>query len=168
MLACSVDEPGLYDYVLVNDDFETTYLEFQRVADLALAGQVGGPLTATPAPAAPSLAAADEEAAEAAGVAAAGGPASVSEALGLGRWRGKVAVVTGAGSGIGWAVSESLAAAGLRVVAVSRRKERLEALQVAVVSEGGVPPGEFLPIVCDITKVRGRGGRRCMGEGAVG
>ena len=32
------------------------------------------------------------------------------------RWRGKVAIVTGASAGIGWAVCEALAAAGMRVV----------------------------------------------------
>ncbi|KAK9798951.1 hypothetical protein WJX73_008977 [Symbiochloris irregularis] len=67
------------------------------------------------------------------------------------RWRGKVALVTGASSGIGWAVCEALAGAGLRVVAVARRRDRLEALQQALVAQG-VPIADFLPIVCDITK----------------
>jgi len=64
-----------------------------------------------------------------------------------------VALVTGASAGIGWAVCTALAGAGLRVVAVARRRERLEALQQAVVA-GGVPITEFLPVVCDITKAR--------------
>lgn len=68
------------------------------------------------------------------------------------RWRGKVAIVTGASAGIGWAVCEALATAGLRVVGVARRRERLEALQQALVS-AGVPVADFLPVVCDITKV---------------
>jgi NAD(P)-dependent dehydrogenase (short-subunit alcohol dehydrogenase family) len=46
------------------------------------------------------------------------------------RWRGRVAIVTGASSGIGWALAQVLVTAGLRVVAAARRKEKLEALQV--------------------------------------
>ena len=69
------------------------------------------------------------------------------------RWRGKVALVTGASAGIGWSTCELLAEAGMRVVAVARRRERLEALQQHLVSRG-VPIADFLPVVCDITKVR--------------
>jgi len=63
-----------------------------------------------------------------------------------------VALVTGASAGIGWAVCCKLATAGLRVVAVARRRERLEALQQHLVGLG-VPIADFLPVVCDITKV---------------
>lgn len=44
---------------------------------------------------------------------------------GLERHRGKVALVTGAGSGVGWELATTLALAGLRVVAVSRRKSQV-------------------------------------------
>ena len=48
---------------------------------------------------------------------------------------------------------ETLAAAGMRVVAVARRRERLEELQQRLLA-AGVPIADFLPVVCDITKVR--------------
>ena len=94
----------------------------------------------------PAAAAAGAAAAEAA-------PAVAAAADGLERWRGKVALVTGASSGIGWAVCERLATAGIRVVAVARRRDRLELLQQTLVA-AGVPIADFLPIVCDITKAR--------------
>ena len=54
------------------------------------------------------------------------------------RWSGKVAVVTGASSGIGEAIVESLSASGLRVVAAARRMDRLESLASRL--EGDVYP----------------------------
>ena len=64
-----------------------------------------------------------------------------------------MALVTGASAGIGWVVCQTLAAAGMRVVAVARRRDRLEALQQDLVSSG-IAITDFLPIVCDISKVR--------------
>lgn len=52
-------------------------------------------------------------------------------------WQDKVAVVTGASSGIGAATARRLAEAGMRVVLVARRVERLLGLQAEITSAGG-------------------------------
>ena len=49
----------------------------------------------------------------------------------------KMAIVTGASAGIGWAVAESLAAQGAHVVVSARRQERLEALVAKIKASGG-------------------------------
>ncbi|KAI7841158.1 hypothetical protein COHA_005124 [Chlorella ohadii] len=127
----SVEEAGLYDYVIVNNDLDAAYQHLTAVAQRCLAGEQQG---AAPPPEQQQV-----------------GQPAVAAAYGLERHRGRVALVTGAGSGVGWELANTLAAAGLRVVAVSRSKPQLEKLQAAVL-ELGVPATEFLPVVCDISK----------------
>ncbi|MER9255270.1 SDR family NAD(P)-dependent oxidoreductase [Mesorhizobium sp. M0598] len=67
---------------------------------------------------------------------------SVSSAL-----AGKVALVTGASSGIGEATAATLAAAGAKVAIAARRADRLEALAARIEKAGGAP----LRIEADVT-----------------
>jgi uncharacterized protein len=54
------------------------------------------------------------------------------------KWRGKWALITGASSGIGWALAEQLAAQGVNLVLTSRRAGRLEELAKILVSRHNV------------------------------
>ena len=60
---------------------------------------------------------------------------------------GKVAVITGASSGIGEATAEALAREGAAVVAAARREDRLEGLVERIEGSGG----RVLAAVCDVT-----------------
>jgi len=60
---------------------------------------------------------------------------------------GKVAIVTGAGRGIGKAVSLSLAQAGCRVVLAARTREQIEAAREEILAKGG----QALAVAADLT-----------------
>ena len=41
MIPCSIKEPGLYDYVIFNDDLEDAFAQLVLVAKRALSGKTG-------------------------------------------------------------------------------------------------------------------------------
>lgn len=65
------------------------------------------------------------------------------------RWIGKTAVVTGASSGIGAAVVIDLIKAGINVVGLARRKERIEELKQRIPASA---TGKLYAIKCDLTQ----------------
>ncbi|KAL7633055.1 UNVERIFIED_CONTAM: hypothetical protein RMT77_016631 [Armadillidium vulgare] len=65
------------------------------------------------------------------------------------RWIGRVALVTGASSGIGAAISEILARSGLKVVGAARGVEQV---QQALSDSLKGAKGSLTPIKCDLTK----------------
>lgn len=64
------------------------------------------------------------------------------------RWVDKVAVVTGASSGIGEAIAVTLVESGLKVIGLARRLEKLQEISERLAQTKGI----FHPIQCDVTK----------------
>jgi short-subunit dehydrogenase len=80
-------------------------------------------------------------------------------------WKNKIAIVTGASSGIGAATARRLAIEGMHVVLVARRLERLESLTGEIQHSGG----QASIIAADLTKESDRNGllqyvAKCFGE----
>jgi NAD(P)-dependent dehydrogenase (short-subunit alcohol dehydrogenase family) len=69
-------------------------------------------------------------------------PSTITDPLTAFRLDGRVAIVTGASSGLGARFARVLDAAGAKVVLVARRLERLEALAAEL--------GDALPVRCDL------------------
>lgn len=67
----------------------------------------------------------------------------------MNRWQGRVAVVTGASSGIGAYIVELLVRAGLKVVGLARRLELLEENAQRLAAH---QPGSFHPVKCDLRR----------------
>ena len=63
-------------------------------------------------------------------------------------WLNKVAIVTGASAGIGQEISRILIEAGLKVVGLSRRVEKMQEFKKNLKNT----KGEFFPYECDLTK----------------
>ena len=63
-------------------------------------------------------------------------------------WKDKIAIVTGASSGIGAATAKRLAREGMQVILVARRQDRLEALEAEIRQAGG----QAHAIVADLTR----------------
>lgn len=59
----------------------------------------------------------------------------------------RVAIVTGASSGLGYAYCKAMAENGAKIAAFARRAERLEKLKEEIEAAGG----ECLPVQCDVT-----------------
>ncbi|XP_056330516.1 dehydrogenase/reductase SDR family member 11-like [Danio aesculapii] len=65
------------------------------------------------------------------------------------RWRGRVALVTGASVGIGAAIAKSLVQHGIKVVGCARNVEQIEKLAAECVSSGY--SGALFPYKCDLS-----------------
>lgn len=66
----------------------------------------------------------------------------------MGRLDGKVAIVTGAGQGVGEGCALALAAEGAAVVAAGRTREKVEATAARIAAAGG----RALAVGCDVTR----------------
>ncbi|MGH2973242.1 MAG: SDR family NAD(P)-dependent oxidoreductase [Solirubrobacterales bacterium] len=68
--------------------------------------------------------------------------------MGSGLLKHKKILVTGASSGIGWALAKAYAARGATLVLLARRRERLQRLAEEIEADGGMPPST---VICDLS-----------------
>nr|CAD7457017.1 unnamed protein product [Timema tahoe] len=68
----------------------------------------------------------------------------------MNRWKGRVALVTGASAGIGEAIAKALVKQGMKVVGLARSLDRMKVNDYEKELEG--EPGKFYPIKADMTK----------------
>src|SRR5580704_445715 len=73
------------------------------------------------------------------------------EAITPGRYRGQVAIVTGAGSGIGRATARRLAAEGAAVACLDLAEEAIKAVAAEINEEAAEAGGRALALPCDVT-----------------
>ncbi|XP_018565951.1 farnesol dehydrogenase-like [Anoplophora glabripennis] len=72
----------------------------------------------------------------------------VKMVLSMDRWIGKVAIVTGAGAGMGAAISRALVEHGLQVVGLDNREEKIDDLSQQLIGK----KGKLHPVRADLTK----------------
>ena len=66
------------------------------------------------------------------------------------RWKGRNVLVTGASTGIGYAIAETLCRHGMNVIGCARRSEKIEHLAASIQGLSG--SGTITAIKCDLSK----------------